>query len=140
MFLKDNVLPYKGLYYVITMSKLKVTNRDKAYKLFETLKSNEEECSLVNTGAILLDILKEIPCSNFKQYKKVNSGWETVAFVAASATLANIWDVPVGCIRDYMPKNEYECNEFQRGWNACLKNKKAEAVDFLSVIKYYEKV
>ena len=119
MFLKDSDKNYKRTHYHSKMSQLRKSNRDKAFYIFDKLKNKEEECSMINMKDILLKILQKVPVKQFSQIKQTNEAWETVAFIGGAATLADLWDVPVRAIRDYMPTNETERRKFQYDWQHC---------------------
>ena len=121
------------------MSRLRrnIVRRDRACALCE----KAQEKQLLNIEPKLVAILKDIPSSAFVHCKKTNPEWDTLFYVAKTATLSELWDTNIDSVEQIMPKNDTVLiNVFRNNWDVCKRKNTTCVKDFLDLIKKYESV
>ena len=121
------------------MSRLKrnIVRRDKALTLYEMA----QESQLLNVEPRLLALLKDIPANAFKHARKPTPEWQTLAYVAQTATMSGLWDIQIDTVQQVMPENEETTvRNFRNDWAICKQKTPLRITDFLDLIKDYDVV
>ena len=121
------------------MSRLKrnIVRRDKALHLYEMV----QEKQLLNIEPRLVALLKDIPANAFKNARKSTPEWQTLAYVAQTATMSGLWDIQIDTVQQVMPENEETTvRDFRNDWAICKQKTPLRIADFLDLIKGYDVV
>lgn len=123
------------------MSQLKrnIVRRDKAYTILQQLQNHDDQLPLLKIEQTLLAIIKDIPVKKMKISAKMTPEWQTLTYVATSATLAELWDAPIDSVQ--IPENNpVTFKRFQKKWRICQKKQNVTLIDFLNLVKNYDVV
>lgn len=113
------------------MSRFKrnIVRRDKAQMLLESAQHSR----LLNVENKLIALLKDIPSNSFKATSKTTPEWQTLAYVAQTANLCELWETEITSVEQVMMNNT-NIDNFKHRWAIVKQKRPSSIVDFLNLI------